>query len=130
MQTLDQQYATNVLKKVELVRKDADYKKYGAISHSLPILIHNAGLAQALSFVDSRKEPIFKTFLKDLSQTVVGDETLLQKSRESDLISYMQLTHRVLNALLWYKRFAQSILEVEASEDLEVRDTPNEKQEQ
>lgn len=136
MPTRDQRYAVDVLKKVELVRQNPQYKKYGAISHALPILIHTAGLAQALAFVDSRKEAIFKTFLADLSQTVVGDEALLlKKSREDDLMPYIYLTRQVLAALVWYKRFAQSILQVESSESLDlsntdISDTDSQRQEQ
>ena len=32
------------------------------------------------------------------------------------LLRYMYLTQQVLDALLWYKRFAQSVLNVEASD--------------
>jgi CRISPR-associated protein Cmr5 len=124
MQTRDQRYAVDVLKKVELVRQNPQYKKYGAMSHALPILIHTAGLAQALAFVASRKEAIFHTFLADLSMTVVGDEALLlKKSREDNLMPYIYMTRQTLAALLWYKRFAQSILQVETSESLDLNDT-------
>jgi CRISPR-associated protein Cmr5 len=120
MQTRDQRYATTAHDCVQEVKKEEKkYKLYGSLSHKLPILIHNAGLAQALAFVDTRvDEKISERFLDDLAQTIdQGDgKTLLKNVREAKLSEYMLLTQQVLAALLWYKRFAQSILKVEASE--------------
>jgi CRISPR-associated protein Cmr5 len=119
MQTLDQQYADRVREQVLEIKKDADYKKYGAMAHKLPILIYTAGLLQALEFVNSRGEPIQQRLLENLAQTVARQDiaTFLNAVRAANLSGYMRLTQRTLAALLWYKRFAQSILEVDASEE-------------
>lgn len=127
MQTRDQRYATKVYEKVQVIRSEfpESYRKYGAMSHKLPILIHTAGLAQALAYVESRKvdtskkeEDIYARFLKDLAETV-GVTELSKQAREVELTHYMYLTEQVLAALLWYKRFAQSILNVDVDESLE-----------
>lgn len=100
-------------------------QKYGSMAHRLPALVHSAGLAQALSFVDARGNEIQKVLLDHLAQ-VVGEEdreVLLRHSREDDLDHYMFLTEKVLLALSWYKHFAQSILEVESGEDTNGGDT-------
>lgn len=125
MQTLDQQYADCVRKQVLKIKKEyenkkeqeADYKKYGAMAHKLPILIYTAGLVQALEFVNTR-DSIHRRLLGDLAQTIGQPdvEALLAASRGPSLSAYMLLTQRTLAALLWYKRFAQSILDVDASE--------------
>ena len=49
---------------------------------------------------------------------VVGSssEELLKRSRDAELAEYMDLTQKSLTALLWYKRFAQSVLKVDAAE--------------
>lgn len=121
MQTRDQRYALQVYQHVQAIKKEhpEHYKKYGAMSHKLPILIHTAGLAQALAYVESRKEEIYRHFLRDLSQTVGMEATLCERSRTLGLAAYMHLTQQTLAALLWYKRFAQSILGVDASEDID-----------
>jgi len=54
MQTLDQQYSASAYEQVLSIKKEKDYKKYGAMAHKLPVLIHTAGLVQALEFVNSR----------------------------------------------------------------------------
>lgn len=126
MQTRDQRYATTAHECVQKVKeKEKKYKLYGSLAHKLPILIHTAGLAQALTFVDARvDEAISKRFLDDLAKTVdqKDGKTLVKNVREAKLSEYMLLTQQVLAALLWYKRFAQSILNVEAgdTDDMEV----------
>lgn len=121
MQTLDQRYADVIRQQVLVIKDQPDYKKYGSMAHKLPILIHTAGLLQALEFVNSRgeNEKIQKQLLEDLAVTIGqhNTTTLLTTVRGANLSAYMRLTRHILGALLWYKRFAQSILEVEASEE-------------
>ena len=117
MQTRDQKYAIDVYKRVEKI-EEKDRKSYGAVAHKLPILIRTAGLAQALAFVEARGKEPQNRLLSDLAKTVgksnKGD--LLDRARKADLSEYIHLTQQVLAALLWYKRFAQSVLGVDASE--------------
>jgi CRISPR-associated protein Cmr5 len=131
MQTRDQRYAISVYQQVQTIKDNFknDYRKYGVMCHKLPILIHTAGLAQALAFVASRKGEIYCRFLNDLTHTLkssqIGKDVaaspkkgqdIAQQAREADLSEYMRLTQQVMAALVWYKRFAQSILGVDASE--------------
>lgn len=120
MQTLDQRYSDCICKQVLEIKKksELEYKKYGAMSHKLPILIHTAGLLQALEFVNTREE-IHKRLLQDLAYTLGQPDgtAFLCAVRRANLRAYMLLTRQTLGALLWYKRFAQSILGVEASEE-------------
>lgn len=117
MQTREQIFAQGVY---ELVvrrnsRDEEAKKKYVALAHKLPVLIRTAGLAQALAFAATRENDQRALFV-DLA-TVLGyqdEETLLADSRQFDLPAYMRLTHEALHALLWFKRYAQSVLEVAA----------------
>jgi len=45
-------------------------------------------------------------------------QTLLQTVKSAPLSRYIRLTRQMLAALLWYKRFAQSILEVDVTESI------------
>lgn len=126
MQTRNQLYATSILKQVNTIKEkysaNNDYKKYGAMSHRLPILIRTAGLAQALAFVHSRKKAYYMDLLTDIQAVVTPDlaeGTLLTKVQQVDLTEYLNLTRRVLAALVWYKRYAQSVLNVEDPTDVE-----------
>lgn len=122
MQTRDQQYATAIYKQVSRVSKDvgeAERKKYGSMADKLPVLIRTAGLAQALAFVDARSDDAQRKLLSHLAVTVgYGSDTeLLEASRTAQLGAYMHLTQKVLQALLWYKRYAQSVLDVDPSQE-------------
>ena len=63
MQSLEQQYAAEIYEQISQypgnLSEDApDRKRYGSMAHKLPILVRQAGLVQALAFVESRnKEP-------------------------------------------------------------------------
>jgi CRISPR-associated protein Cmr5 len=87
MQTLDQQYAASAYEQILPIKEEKDYKKYGAMAHKLPILIHTAGLVQALEFVNSRGKPIQRRLLDHLAITIgLGNtETLLQTVKQAPL---------------------------------------------
>lgn len=106
--TRNQRYAGTIYDQVQRVSAD-QRSEYEGMAQKLPILIHTAGLAQAVAFVETRG-PAAHRLLDDLA-IVVGTgtrATLLRRSRTDDLHKYMRLTHEVLTALLWYKRFAQA----------------------
>ncbi len=120
MQTREQKYAQDVYNRVCAIINDErmNRKKYGGMAHKLPILIRTAGLAQALTFVEARgdKSGSQCQLLRDLGATVGHGDKLAADARSAELGEYMRLTQQVLDALLWYKRFAQSVLNVEPGE--------------
>lgn len=115
MQTRDQKYAVKALKHVSDYKDkpEKERNQYGGMAHKLPILIHTAGLAQALEFVNSRGKDPHKQLLADLGQTLDCGDLPHKVRSTSSLHDYMQLTYQVRQALLWYKRYAQSILDVD-----------------
>lgn len=129
MLTRTQQYAATIYDQVTAVAdKDKDYKdKYGSMAHKLPVLIRTAGLPQALAFVEAKaaKETAWGQLLDHLAKTIGYDnrKALSDASRtNTSLTEYLHLTNKTLDALLWYKRFAQSVLDVEAGQETgEVR---------
>lgn len=126
MLTRDQQYSIAAHEKVTAIKTKAepDVKAYGSMSHKLPILIRTAGLSQALAFVDARGKEVQKTLLEDLARTIgqPDKKTFLQNVQKAPLKEYMLLTRQSLDALLWYKRFAQSILHIDASDAAEDKE--------
>ncbi|GIV92687.1 MAG: CRISPR system Cmr subunit Cmr5 [Chloroflexus sp.] len=125
--TREQFYAKAVFDKIKplMDRSEADKKKYGSLAHKLPVLIRTAGLAQALAFVQARndeKSPQHQ-LLRDLAdvlrknKVLAQDADLVERSRVAPFDEYMRLTEASLQALLWFKRFAQSELKVEAGEE-------------
>ncbi|MCP4422789.1 MAG: type III-B CRISPR module-associated protein Cmr5 [Chloroflexi bacterium] len=129
MHTINQQYATDVYERVKTIydkhpkKTEAGkkfQKKYGTMAHKLPILVRTAGLVQAVAFVDakSQKVPAWRQYLDDVAQTVdhPDSKALLAASQRANLSEYILLTHRVSAALVWYKRFAESVLNIDQSE--------------
>jgi len=134
LQSRDQAYALQVYDRVEklLGRNRTEQKQYGSMSHKLPVLIRSAGLSQALAFVAATskrgkeakdgapaKGSPHRQLLDDLAQSLnlKDADTLLTESRRAPLDEYIFLTQNALAALLWYKRFAQSVLDVESSDE-------------
>lgn len=134
MQTRDQRLAFAIYERVlafdtpNLSTKQR--KQYGSMAHKLPILIRTAGLSQALAFVEARhrekegKVPPQLKLLRDLEQ-VLRNEKMLEGSnlfavaRQAELGEYMQLTQHTIAALLWFKRYAQSVLGVQQGDEAE-----------
>jgi CRISPR-associated protein Cmr5 len=125
MQTRDQRYATHIYQQVQAISQieDKNAKSYGVMAHKLPILIHSAGLVQALFFVASREEnkAMLTLFLNDLADTVKqkNGEQLLLSAQKATLGEYIYLTQCILDALLWYKRFAQSLLDIDTTDSMD-----------
>ncbi len=129
MLTRDQEYGARIFKQISALKQEKDggqkpagyADSYGSMAHKLPVLIRSAGLAQALAFVEARGKPAHRDLLDHLAKVVLNENAdgsqLAKKSRDTEQLSeYMYLTHEAMAALLWYKRFAQSVLDVDASD--------------
>lgn len=118
MKTISQSLAEVVYPKVEEFGKDVPKdseirKKYCTIVERLPVLVHNAGLIQALAFVRSKEEKAYDRLLEQLA-SVMGcsdSDELLKKCQKAEFQEYRYLTFKVNAALMWFKRFSLSILE-------------------
>lgn len=124
LRTLEQELAEKVYYKVaEIEKKKDEASAYGSMAHKLPILIRTAGLAQALAFVESRGKEPQHNLLNDLADVVSGQtrSQFVEDSRKADLQNYVYLTRRTMLALKWFKRFAQSVLGVDPTEEGETR---------
>jgi CRISPR-associated protein Cmr5 len=123
MTTLQQNLAKQAYSHVSAVKSEhKDNKtfqqKYGTMALKLPILIRTAGLAQALAFVQARGSEAQNLLLEHLAVAagIQGGDELARQSREEELDAYIYLTNLVLAALVWYKRFSESVLKVSAAD--------------
>jgi len=130
MKTIEQELAKQVYDRVDAfaqaypIKDCPERKKYGGLAHKLPILVRTSGLAEALAFAQSRKKDEFREkMLDDLAQALGSQDrkALADASREADMQEYVYLTRRTMLALKWFKRFAQSVLEVEATDEGDER---------
>lgn len=133
--TREQTYAKEVHERIKpfIPKDEATRKKYGSLAHKLPVLIRTGGLAQSLAFVTARNKEgtpqrqllvDLEAVLQDQSTQVLElSHSLVERSREAEFDEYMRLTEAALEALLWFKRFAQSELGVEsANAEQEIED--------
>ncbi|HNC45051.1 MAG TPA: type III-B CRISPR module-associated protein Cmr5, partial [Acidobacteriota bacterium] len=60
-----------------------------------------------------------KLLLRHIAEVVqlTNLETLQSTVRKAELRKYIRLTQEILTALVWFKRFAQSVLKVEPGEE-------------
>lgn len=124
MKTLSQEYAVSVYNRVtEFGNKNKAgskaRKEYGAMAHKLPVLVRQAGLMQAMTFVHTRGKPGHTALLEDLAQIVTTKDAknFLAECGTNELADYMWLTRKTLAALEWFKRFSESVLDVKAGEE-------------
>jgi len=124
MKTLSQEYATSAYKQVSAFGNkykegNPERKQYGAMAHKLPVLVRQAGLIQALVFVETRGKESQRRLLEDLANTLgrADAKTFREECQKADLPDYMWLTRQTLAALEWYKRFAESVLNIKPGEE-------------
>lgn len=110
-----------------LERSNDDLKnKYGGLCHNFPIMVRQCGLCQAVAFnaakaKDSGKEKAHKLILEH-AQGQLGENNPLDPSAFAASVAgwptqeYVLNTRLLLQAFAFYKRFAESILHVEASD--------------
>lgn len=126
MKTLSQEYAQKIYEQVIAFgnanpEKSKSRKEYGAMAHKLPILVRQAGLIQAIVFVETRGKKAHKQLLDDLAGTLgkASGKTLREECQKAELADYMWLTRKTLAVLEWYKRFAESVLNIKPGEEVE-----------
>ncbi|MGZ5434688.1 MAG: type III-B CRISPR module-associated protein Cmr5 [Pyrinomonadaceae bacterium] len=112
LQTRSQRFASSAFDNVDALKASAGRDKYKAITRNLPVLIRTAGLAQALAFVPSGEEQkrMHEMLVGHLSVTLGTKLVDACRDRNLPLEEYMRLTRATLDALVWYKRFAESLI--------------------
>ncbi len=112
-------FAEKCVTEVENRNKPEMAKIYGGLCHNFPILVRTCGLCQAVAFAlsksaktDSRGQA-YKLLLDHVGLLLSEKDSILTRVRDSDVTMYLQDTRRVLEAWIYFKRFAVSILNVE-----------------
>ncbi len=121
LRTRSQKMAEEIYRQVRLV-EDGQKDDYGNACMKLAPLVLSDGLMQTVAFyeVKAKKKAGFMAFLRDLQECVQpgGDaggslhEWLLHCENG---VAYMSMTRRVLDAAVWYKRFAESLLDADSA---------------
>ena len=94
---------------------------YKRLCNSFPVLVRTCGLCQALAFHKSKesKDEAHALLLQHVKKLLEDGELLkadsdpLDAVRTANTTQYMLHTRRILAAWIYFKRFAESILDVE-----------------
>lgn len=119
MQTRDQQRGRVAFEHVRKAVGSNDPEGYKQYALKLPALIRQSGLAQAIAFVHAKGGEGGASLLRDLSCQMhafkllekEGVAALQEGCLTAGLMEYQRLTREATACLVWYKRFAQSLLD-------------------
>jgi len=111
-------------------------KIYGGFCHTFPVLVRSCGLCQAMAFVEAKAADkgergiAYQTLRKHVYE-ILRDGHLCGKAQNAVQLSaelttlpterYALATRLLLNAWVYYKRFAESILDVKSGEQEQNR---------
>jgi CRISPR-associated protein Cmr5 len=104
---------------VELTAKNDTKSIYQQLCKQFPVMVLQSGLCQTLSYhadksskADARGKA-HEYILLHAAKIMKVDTTALQTAQSCDALTYMHHTRRILEAWVFFKRFAVSALEVE-----------------
>lgn len=98
-------YALDTIHKVKGSESQAKFRTHAL---RLPTLIKQAGLAQALAFIESRDDEGKQ--LVEAVGAALGRTGIVKLAIAAELSEYMALSRDVVAAAVWFRRFAQSEL--------------------
>ncbi len=94
---------------------------YGGLCHNFPVMVRTCGLCQAIAFSSDKSEDrgdrsaAHALLLAHVAKVLgASEQDVLHLVRTADAITYMQQTRQLLDAWIYFKRFAVSILKAEA----------------
>jgi len=126
MMTRSQKHAQGIAKQVKEVKEVQEknrkiQKQYGSLCHRFPIMVLRNGLAQAVGFLaaKSKNSTAHGLLLSHLAAHLSSNANAASYQTDvnkADIAKYRRMTREALAAAVWYKRFAESLLNVDASE--------------
>lgn len=113
-------YAEKAMQSIRSVEADPDCnnKDYGRLCLLFPSMVQVNGLRLTVAFFQSKgksQKTLHQRYLQDLAATV-GSTAWETGLRTNDMMDYRDLTRHVLQAAVWFKRYAEAILKVEAAD--------------
>lgn len=103
-------------------------RSYGRLCHDFPIMLLNARLAQTVAFYRSKESSSGRglgyRLVLEHAATILGEPNgesaaLENRIQNSEMRGYREDTMRLLDAWVYLKRLAVSVLKVEAGDDTE-----------
>lgn len=126
--TRRQRYLHQALQNIEDIAQENQERQriYGGLCHAFPVMVRTNGLCQTLAFIEGKAElaavdptsraAAYWCLRRHIATTLdVDPDDLLRNVQRAQLTTYMRYTRMLLEAWVYYKRFAVSVLGVEAS---------------
>lgn len=124
--TRQQRYMAQALRHVQALHGDPQAREvgpiFGSLCHSFPILLRTNGLMQTLVFVvqksggQDNRQRAYARLLAGIAESLKIEgrdpRTLLETVQDMGVREYMHATRVLLETWVYYKRFAESILDV------------------
>jgi CRISPR-associated protein Cmr5 len=123
-----QKYLLLAAEQVKKVRGTEAADIYGGLCHNFPIMVRSLGLCQTLAYYESKMVGKDKNRTEAYSQklsdvhaiTDIGTDKVLSTYAASlPVLEYMQLTRNILDASIYFKRFAVSLLKVDSASQVD-----------
>ncbi len=118
----DMELAARLVQEVAEKEDRETQQIYGGLCHSFPVMVRTCGLCQALAFSRAKagdgkdaREKAHRLLLQHVQQVLALNGDVLPAVREASASEYMLHTRRILSAWVYFKRFAESILEVKSA---------------
>ena len=101
---------------------------YGGLCHNFPIMVRSLGLCQTLAYYESKTTgkdkkrcAAYEHKLSDIRaiSEIPANKVLSTYAAGLPVLEYMQLTREILDAAIYFKRFAVSLLKVESASQVE-----------
>jgi CRISPR-associated protein Cmr5 len=118
MQTRSQKLAQLAYRHVLEAKEEVWRADYGRVCLHVPALLRTNGLCQTIAFLQSKSNPstnpYYDKFLQHFAEAL--DIKNWETVYTADIMRYVQLSSRAIEAAAWYKRFAEAVLKVELTD--------------
>ncbi|MBT2288284.1 type III-B CRISPR module-associated protein Cmr5 [Paenibacillus albidus] len=121
MKSVAHTYAEKALKSIRAVEADVgcNSKDYGRVCLLFPSMVQVNGLRLTVAFFESKgknnSQSVHLRFLNDLV-AALDIKSFDDEFTTNNMTDYRDLTQRALQASVWFKRYAEAILKVEAAD--------------
>ncbi|TKH43948.1 type III-B CRISPR module-associated protein Cmr5 [Paenibacillus terrae] len=123
MKSVAHTYAEKALHSIRQIESSSNDKEYGRLCQLFPSMLLVNGLRLTVAFFRSKagSDPSSNhgRYLSDM-EAALGISSWEKELSSPHMTEYRDLSQRTLKAAVWFKRYAEAILRVEASDSMDA----------